>query len=66
MREIRLSVTPSEIDSLDRVVSSAIAAYNNAPVPRRKRDRRSLIEARDLVIELRLAIRRNDASMSSP
>ena len=58
MRDVRLRIAPSEVDSLDRVVSFAIEAYGKTtPVPR-KRDRRALIEARDLVIELRLAIAR--------
>ena len=58
MREVRLRIAPSEVDSLDRVVSFAINMYGKlTPVPR-KRDRRALIEARDLVIELRLAIAR--------
>lgn len=59
MRDVRIRIARSEVDSLDRVVSFAIDVYDkNNPVPH-KRDRRALIEARDLVIELRLAIARN-------
>jgi hypothetical protein len=65
MREVRLCIAPSELESLDRVVASAIEAFNkkNAPL-RRKRERRALIEARDLVVELRLAVARADTTTS--
>lgn len=58
MRDVRLRIAPSEVDSLDRVVSFAIDVYDKTTPAPRKRDRRALIEARDLVIELRLAIAR--------
>jgi hypothetical protein len=66
MRDVRVRIDPSEVDSLDRVVSFAIKVYDkNNPVPL-KRDRRALVEARDLVLELRLAIarKREDSSIS--
>jgi hypothetical protein len=65
MREIRLTIAPSEVTALDRVVSSAIAAYNEDVRGRHARKRRTLIEARDLVVELRLAIARADAAPTS-
>jgi hypothetical protein len=66
MRDVRLRIAPSEVDSLDRVVSFAIDVYTrNNPAPK-KRDRQTIIEARDLVIELRLAFARDgkDPSVS--
>jgi hypothetical protein len=64
MRDVRIRIAPSEVDSLDRVVSFAIEVYDRGKSIPSRRDRRVLVEARDFVLELRLAIARTSEDSS--